>query len=183
MPTSTQGPHQRAADQAGTAGHQHLQPATVLARAIRSGSIASVLSTAVVSCFSRHRVGAAAAGTNSASQWIWYPQARFAHQPSWRHTATGYLIHHASSVFWACAYHATAPERAAPAGRAARAAGVAALAYYVDYHVVPRRLSPGFEHKIGPLGLWAVYGAFAAGLLAGTRRASTRKRGDIPPPR
>lgn len=174
MPTNTQGPHQRASDQAGPTRHQHLQPATVLARAWRSGSIASVLSTLVVSCFSRRRVGSAASGTNAASQWVWYPQARFAHGPSWRHTATGYLIHHASSVFWACAYHATKPECATPTGRSARAAGVAALAYYVDYHVVPRRLSPGFEHKIGRAGMWAVYGAFAVGLLAGTRVVRAR---------
>lgn len=174
MPTNTQGPHQCASDQAGTARHQHLQPTTLLARAWRSGSIASVLSTFVVSCFSRLRVGSAASGTNAASQWIWYPQARFTHGPSWRHTATGYLIHHASSVFWACVYHATKPECATPAGRWACAAGIAALAYYVDYHVVPRRLSPGFEHKIGRVGLWAVYGAFAVGLLAGTRALRAR---------
>jgi hypothetical protein len=42
----------------------------------------------------------------------------------------------------------------------------------VDYHLVPRRLSPGFEHRIHPAGMLAVYGMFALGLfLAGRRRA------------
>ena len=171
MTTRPQRLHQRPSDQAGTAGHKHPQTLrSVLLHALHSGSVASVLSTAAVSLFSRRRTGHAAAGTNAASQWVWYPEARLARAPSWRHTATGYFIHHASSVFWATGYQATWPERATPAGRIVRAASIATAAYVVDYHVVPRRLSPGFEHRIGAVGMYATYGAFALGLLLGTRR-------------
>lgn len=144
----------------------------MLADVLRSGSVASLLSTLAVSLFSRWRTGHAAAGTNSASQWIWYPQARARIGMSWRYTATGYLIHHACSVFWAGVYQLLRPERCGRCGQVLRAAAVAATAYWVDYHVVPRRLNPGFEHKIGGAGVWAAYAGFGLGLVLGSRRRS-----------
>lgn len=136
--------------------------------------MASVLSTLAVTLFSRHRTGAAAAGTNATSQWFWYPRARHVERPSLRYTLAGYAVHHASSLWWAGAFELLAPQRARRTGRAARAAGVAALAYVVDYHVVPRRLSPGFEHRIGAAGICAAYAAFALGLFLGSRTAHVR---------
>ena len=169
---------QRRADQA-AAEHQDAQgrgPVASLAlRALASGSLASVLSTLVVSLFSRRRSHSAAAGTNAASQWIWYPRARHVARARLKYTVSGYVIHHASSLFWAIGYEALTPQRADLPGQVARAAGTAAMAYVVDYHVVPRRLSPGFEHRIGPAGVCAAYAAFALGLLLATR-ASARDR-------
>lgn len=170
MTTRPQHLPERAADQAG-AQHQHPQWLVLLRRALVSGSVASVCSTLAVSAFSRWHSGTAAAGTNAASQWFWYPQARMARQPSLRHTLVGYAVHHASSVFWACTFEALRPRTARAGGRAARAAGVAAAAYVVDYHVVPRRLSPGFEHRIGASGMWATYAAFALGLFVASHPA------------
>lgn len=173
MPEPQQSLRQRPADHAGAQDH-HAQALAWLGRAFASGSLASVLSTVAVSVFSRHRSGAAVAGTNASSQWFWYPRARHVDAPSLRYTLGGYAVHHASSVFWACAYEATAPRTAGTAGRAGRAAAVAALAYLVDYHVVPRRLSPGFEHRIGPPGMVATYGAFGLGLFLAARRRRQR---------
>ena len=135
----------------------------------------------MVTLFSRRRSGAPAAGTNAASQWIWYPRARHERRPSLRYTLTGYAIHHASSLWWACGFELLAPHRASPRGRAARAAGIAALAYVVDYHVVPRRLSPGFEDRIGGAGVCAAYAAFALGLYFGSRRTHVRAVRDRAP--
>ena len=158
---------------------QHAQPGgTPMSFAVRvfgSGGFASALSTLVVSVFSRRRSGATAAGTNAASQWLWYPRARHVSRPSLRYTATGYAIHHASSLLWASVYEATRPEQAPLRGQVVRAAGTAALAYVVDYHVVPRRLSPGFEHRIGPAGVAAAYAAFGLGLLLASRCARHAK--------
>src|SRR5690606_41119154 len=171
MTTPRQRVTQGATDQA-AAEHQHLQRracgATLPARALRSGSVASVLSTLAVTLFSRARSGAAAAGTNAASQWFWYPRARHVDRPSPKYTLTGYAVHHASSLFWAVGNGAMQPQRAQLRGRIARAARTAALAYIVDYHVVPRRLSPGFEHRIGAAGILSAYAAFAVGLLVAT---------------
>lgn len=180
MTPRTQPPRQRSTDEAASPRHQHPQRRGGWRDVVRSGSIASLASTCVVSVFSRLRVGYAAAGTNAASQWLWYPGARFARAPSWRHTVIGYLIHHASSLLWAAGYEATRPARASTSGRVARAAMIASLAYVVDYHVVPRRLSPGFEHKVGPIGMVAVYAAFAAGLWASTRPHRSPGRPQLP---
>ncbi len=76
----------------------------------------------------------------------------------------GYAIHHASSYFWAVfhEYWREARPRTSPA---ASAATITAVAYVVDYHVVPRRLTPGFERHLSGRAMFATYAAFGAGLL------------------
>lgn len=118
--------------------------------------------------FSRRHDGATPAGTNAASQWFWDRQARRARGWSWRHTAVGYAVHHASSLFWAMGHEAW-KAAATPRKPLARSAAMATLAYVVDYHVVPKRLSPGFEHRIGTRGMVATYAAFALGLYLADR--------------
>lgn len=176
---------QRRTDQT-TSEHEDAQPRSAggsfAARVLCSGSLASVLSTLAVSVFSRRRSRAAAAGTNAASQWFWYPRARHVARPSLRYTATGYAVHHASSLLWAATYEATRPARAGLGGQLARATATAALAYVVDYHVVPRRLSPGFEHRIGAAGVVTAYAAFGLSLLLASRCAMRAKaRGSVNP--
>ncbi len=174
----------RTADHSASTGYQDPQPArgwrAVLLRALGSGSLASVASTALVSIRSRQRTGALPAGTNAASQWVWGEPARRSRGWSVRHTLLGYAIHHASAVMWAAGYEAWGKRRPADPPLL-RGAGVAALAYVVDYHVVPRRLSPGFENRIGATGVAATYAAFALGLaLADMVKARTHRSG---PPR
>jgi hypothetical protein len=41
---------------------------------------------------------------------------------------------------------------------------VSAAAYVTDYHVVPKRLTPGFELRVPRLALAGVYAALALGL-------------------
>ncbi len=143
-------------------------------RALVSGSLASVVSTAVIMAWSRRVDGATPAGTNAASQWVWDRPARRARAWTWRHTAVGYAIHHASSVFWATMFEAWRQRH--PARPLAKASAVATLAYVVDYHVVPPRLSPGFEHRIARPGMLTTYAAFALGLyLAGLHRRGLRR--------
>ncbi|WP_236873617.1 hypothetical protein [Burkholderia sp. PAMC 26561] len=46
-----------------------------------------------------------------------------------------------------------------------RAAGItAATAYVVDYHVVPERVTPGFEAHVPPRSFVPIYAALGAGL-------------------
>jgi len=128
--------------------------------------MASTLSTAMISAFSRRHAGTASAGTNATSHWIWGSRARRRDAPTLRHTASGYAIHHTMSVFWATMFEAATrrAHRTAHIGAAASATAVAA--YVVDYHVVPRRLNPGFESRLPPRAIFATYAAFAAGLAA-----------------
>lgn len=136
----------------------------MLARALCSGSCASVCSSLLVSWFSHRRSRAAAAGTNATSHWIWPRQAHLRTGWSLRHTLTGYLIHHASSVFWATAFEALRNGRSSPRRMLALASATAATAYLVDYKVVPPRLTPGFERRLRPTDMFCIYAMFGAGL-------------------
>jgi hypothetical protein len=85
-----------------------------------------------------------------------------------RNTVLGFAIHTAASLWWA-AFHQVVFR-----GRAA--AATAALAYFVDYYVVPRRLQPGFEAYLSPRALAVVYAALAVALAAGSRIKAGRPR-------
>jgi hypothetical protein len=83
-----------------------------------------------------------------------------------RYTLTGFAIHQAAAVFWGVLFEKLVPRapRKRPAGTAAAAAATAATAYFVDYHVVPKRLTPGFEVHLSPRSMAYVYTAIATGL-------------------
>lgn len=142
-----------------------------------AGSLASLTSMAALLAAGRRQAGTPIAPLNATSHWIWGDRALRQEQPSLRHTATGYLIHHAASVFWGVIYarvwatrrRATSP-RAALAG-AAVTSGVACL---VDYRLTPQRLTPGFEHHLSRPALGAVYACFALGLAAGALLGARR---------
>ncbi|OWW20143.1 hypothetical protein [Noviherbaspirillum denitrificans] len=143
-----------------------------------SGSVASVLSTAVLAERGRQEDGTPFAPTNAVSHWIWGDRAMRQDTPSMRYTAVGYTIHHLSATLWAVLYEKWFGERAerrevlpALAGGAA----VAALACFVDYKMTPQRLQPGFEQRLSTPSLFMVYTAFGAALAL--RGLSRRKAG------
>jgi len=135
-----------------------------LRRSLVSGTWASLCSSAVVSWLSHRRAAAVPAGTNATSQWVWGRQAHRKDGWSLRHTLVGYVIHHASSLFWASSFERLRKGRRDVAPVLALAAATTAVAYVVDYKVVPRRLTPGFETRLRPADLCVVYAAFGLGL-------------------
>jgi hypothetical protein len=78
----------------------------ILCEGLVAGSAASALSTATLACFGKHRHGSTYGPTNAISHWLWGDGAFRKNRPSLRHTAVGYGIHHAASVFWATLYSA-----------------------------------------------------------------------------
>jgi hypothetical protein len=100
------------------------------------------------------------------------------------HTGLGLVINFGASAFWASIYEA-AFGRAAESGELAKAsagaAAVAALASVTDYHLVPKRLTPGWEERMPPSSLALVYGALALCLpLRGlVRGAISRRRTEV----
>jgi hypothetical protein len=141
--------------------------------AVLSGSVASLVScVALVVCSARDE-GRVAAALNGPSQWLWGERALRAKRASLRHTAVGYVIHHASSIFWATLHEWTFGRARGSARQSiplvcAQAAATTAAAYLVDYYVTPRRLRPGFEKHLEPRSMFAVYAAFGAGLALAT---------------
>lgn len=149
-----------------------------LARAVSAGTWASALSVVMLAIRGRHEAGTAAAPLNAPSHWLFGREALRSNRPSWRHTLSGLLIHHGSSLFWGLLYSRLLQQGQhcrEPASTVLAAVGVTALAAWVDFRLVPKRLTPGFEHRLSKSSLMWVYGAFAAGLALGGLRSSKRK--------
>lgn len=136
-----------------------------------SGSVASVLSAAALVLAGRRETRAPAAPVNAISHWIWDKPALREDGASLRHTLTGYLIHHAASVWWGV-WHAKAwggrREAKRPLPAVLGGAAGAALACAVDYRCTPERLTPGFEHRLSGRSMLAVYACFGLGLALGS---------------
>jgi hypothetical protein len=133
-----------------------------------SGSIASLLSTAVLAVQGQRETGSPFAPTNAISHWIWGDHAAAHDEANKRHTLIGYGIHHAASTLWAVCYEKwfgdlMQKKNIIPA--AAGAMAVSGLACFVDYQMTPRRLRPGYEMRLSRSSLFWVYGAVGAGFL------------------
>jgi len=135
---------------------------SLLKRALVPGSIAAAAVTLVVAVAGRRGPGSAAAPLNATSHFLWGERAGHEDGYSVKYTATGFAANYGASVFWALLYEAL-PRGMPPL---ARGAAVSALAYVTDYHVVPKRLTPGFELRLPGGALAAAYAALALGLCA-----------------
>jgi len=151
-----------------------LEPATAWRKALRegavSGSLASVLSTCVLAAAGARQAGSAVAPINATSHWLWGEESLHAQRPTLRHTLIGYLTQHAASIFWATLYSRLYGHRdVAKQLPQAVAGGIAtsAVAYFVDYQLIPKRLTPGYEHRVSTGAMVAIYGALAAGFALG----------------
>ena len=148
-----------------------------------SGTVASIASTVSLLVLGRVELSETAAPLNGPSQWIWGMRAPFQNHFSFRYTLAGYAIHHAASVFWAILYerlrqHLLQGTQGKNKSILAPAAVITTAAYVVDFNLIPKRLTPGFEKRLSKRGLFIVYGTFALGLAAGawigTRTLSRR---------
>jgi formate-dependent nitrite reductase membrane component NrfD len=142
-----------------------------------TGSLASILSTAVLALAGARQNRSAAAPINAASHWIWGDESLREDRPTLRHTLLGYLTQHAASIFWAALYsriYGHRPEAKQWPQALAGAATTCAIAGVVDYMVVPKRLTPGYEHRLSTSAMVAVYAALAAGFALGA--AALRRR-------
>ena len=141
-----------------------------LREGVVAGSLASVFSAAYLA-WAGNRRGEPAAPLNAVSHWFFGNRALREDEPSMLYTATGYVTHHLASIFWAT-LHAKAwgarPEAKAPLPAVAGAVTAAAVASFVDYQLTPKRLTPGFEHRLGRPEMVNVYACFALGMAIGS---------------
>jgi hypothetical protein len=134
--------------------------------ALVSGSAASVASAATLALGGVVEGNDPVTPMNGPSQWVWGRRAAHARDRGIRHTVLGYAIHHAMSVMWATVFERLRRVRPGATSTMAAAVATSALAYVVDYKVVPQRLQPGFDAQVPRATLGAFYVAFAAALAA-----------------
>lgn len=146
-------------------------------RALSNGSVAGLLTTAAVSAVGEREGAGPMAPINATSHVLWGDEAGSVAQVDLKHTVPGLLINAGAGVFWSLV-HELMLTQIRPRSRttaAASGAAVAALAYVVDYHLIPRRLSPGWELAVSRRGVALGFAALgvclgAAAMLRVRRR-------------
>jgi hypothetical protein len=167
----------------------------ILRRAIVSGTVGGLAAATAASLAGKCEEGSYAAPLNATSHILWGDEAASKDRASLKYTLTGFLLNHGSAIFWAWFYEKLFGARVAGAaassyangranggangrrtkGRTATpslaqpilgAAAVAASAYVIDYHLIPKRFTPGFEKRVSGKSLAAIFATLAMGLAA-----------------
>jgi hypothetical protein len=152
---------------------------SVLGRALVRGTGASLASTLALMALGKRETGSAYAGLNAVSHWAWGDADARRNGFSVKHTVVGALTQQAASVFWALLFEplfASRRRRPTVARLATEAAAMSAIACAVDYTITPKRLTPGYELRLGKPSMAGVYVAFAAGLALASLAIAPRAR-------
>jgi hypothetical protein len=137
---------------------------------LQTGAVATATTTMAATAFGQMEENNAIAPLNSVSHIAWGDKAAHRDGASWKYTATGTALNAAAVTSWAALYELFFGRRGARGdvgGALLGGAIVSGLAYVVDYHVVPKRFTPGFEKRLSNGALLGIYGALAAGLALG----------------
>lgn len=136
--------------------------------AVIVGTVSGLTSLAAMALRSRQENGTPWVSINAPSHWLWGEEAIRQNGPSWRYTATGFLVHQLSAGFWALIHERWFASEGAPrsTGNLVRDAAItSALAALVDFRCVPDRLSPGFQRRLSFGSLVGIYVLFGGGLV------------------
>lgn len=133
-----------------------------------AGASASAATTLTVALAGIAEQGSPWPALNSISKMVRGNHAPWRNELSWKYTGTGALLNSAAVFSWAAVYAVLRGPRTRTDYARAVTAGVAtsALAYVIDYHVVPNRFTPGFETRLPDRSLGLIYAALALGLAA-----------------
>jgi hypothetical protein len=143
---------------------------TMIGRGMLPGAAASLSSTVALALCGKGDSGSHYGATNAVSHWIYGDKAFRHSELSMKYTLVGYVIHHASALFWATIFEQLAGkvlDRRDARRTAMAAAAASAVACFADYQLTPRRLKPGYERRLTTGSTALVYVAFGIGLAAG----------------
>ena len=143
-----------------------------------AGASASAATTLTVALAGLVETGSAWPALNSISKMVRGNHAPWRNDLSWKYTGTGALLNTAAVFSWAAVYAVLRGRRTRTDFPRAVTAGVAtsALAYVIDYHLVPARFTPGFERRLPDRSLGLIYAALALGLAASELAQPDRRR-------
>ena len=143
---------------------------------IRKAKITALATTAAIALCGHLENGDAIQPLNDVSH-ITFGDEAFAQQgASLKYTGSGLLLTKSFTASWAVLHEilfgSYQDEGNVPASVAGGAA-IAACAYVIDYHIVPKRLTPGFETHLSKRSLLAIYVVLALALGFGGLRRKT----------
>jgi hypothetical protein len=145
------------------------------ARAAFSGTAVSIASSLALALAAKAEGRHPVRPTNATGHWLRGDEAAASRAFDAKHTVLGFATHEGASIFWAAIFQALrklGPNRPA----AVDAIGVSALAAFVDYLVVPKRLTPGWEKVVTPRSIGLAYGVMAVALWATSSRTGKPDR-------
>lgn len=141
-----------------------------LADSIATGVTADLATGAAVALLGRRDSGSAVAPINAASHVYWGDEAAATEQVTLRHTLPGLLINVGAGIWWSLVFQKlfgdAVDRRGLPAAIVGGAA-TSALAYILDYRILPKRLTPGWEYRLSRRSLFMALAALGAGMAAG----------------
>lgn len=141
----------------------------VLVQGIRTGLAVSAATSAVLAFAAAARGRPAVAPSNATSHWMHGEKAGATVDIDAEHTALGQATHTGASIFWSVLFHAWRKRRS-PGTLMGDAVATAAVAGVVDYAVVPKRLTPGWELVLPKSDIALTYAVMALALAASERR-------------
>lgn len=154
-----------------------LDPVKIVDESLRNGTLAAATTTLTAAVCGRIENNNPLSPLNAISHIAWGDEAFRSNELSLKHTAVGTALN-AAAVTSGAAVYELLYGRVVDEGNVPQAIGggiaVSALAWFVDFYVVPHRLTPGFEHRLSNRSLFAIYSVLAASLAVG-RLARSRK--------
>jgi hypothetical protein len=134
---------------------------TWLAHALVTGAAGVAATAAVIAVWGQAKQGAPWAPFNAVAHMVFGDQAAARDGFSARETLVGLGLHAGAITTWAALYEASPAGKLTLPQSLGSGALAAALVYLLDYHVLPERLRPGFEKRLGPESIPATYAALA----------------------
>lgn len=140
----------------------------------RATGVATLGTTVITALLGRREAGSAYAPLNATSHIAFGDEAARKDHLSLRYTGAGSAINAAAMLSWTVlqelvfgrwVQQGRGRERAVRA--LAAGAATSAAAYVTDYHVVPERLTPGFEKRLSGKALGITYAVLAGALAIG----------------
>jgi len=141
----------------------------IVADSLWNGAVATAATTAVASLCGEIETRSVAAPLNAVSHIVWGDDAARHSELSARYTVPGLLLNGAAVTSWAILQELLFDRQQVKKSLTqsiAEGAVISGLAYVTDYHIVPPRLTPGFEKRLSNRSLTAVYATLAASLGA-----------------
>ncbi len=144
-----------------------------LRNTLLAATLATVGTTVAALVLGERENGDPAAPLNATSHIVWGDEAASQDGFSTEYTLVGAALNATAMVGWAALQELFVgrwARRGSPARAAVAGAATSAVAYATDYHVVPERLTPGFEKRLSPASLALMYGVLALTLAVGVRK-------------
>lgn len=145
---------------------------------LATGAVADAAVLAALAVNGRRDSASAIAPINAASHVAWGEEAGAVQTVTVRHTLPGLLINTGAGIWWALVLQklfGRAVDRGGLPTALAAGAATAGLAYLLDYRLLPRRLSPGWEQRLTPRSVLSTLGVMGMGLGLGAWLVSRRR--------